>query len=115
MELVTINVYTFFFKVLFNCLSYLKSRLIFILGPENQINVAMSKNVTMSSLWYLPIYHAGSYAVDGQVLNIPGAETCATTQAEVKPWLSIDLGNIYDIDRVVIYNRQDTLGNILIM
>ena len=115
MELVTINVYTFFFKVLFNCLSYLKPRLIFILGPDNQINVAMSKNVTMSSLWNHPIYHAGSYAVDGQVLNIPGAEKCAHTENEVKPWLSIDLGNTYDIDRVVIYNRQDAVGKILIM
>jgi hypothetical protein len=115
MELVTINVYTFFFKVLFNCLSYLKPRLIFILGPDNQINVAMSKNVTMSSLWNLPIYHGGSYAVDGQVLNIPGAEKCTHTENEVKPWLSIDLGNTYDIDRVVIYNRQDAVGKILIM
>jgi hypothetical protein len=103
------------FKVLFNCLSYLKPRLIFILGPENQINVAMSKNVTMSSLWNLPIYHGGSYAVDGQVLNIPGAEKCTHTENEVKPWLSIDLGNTYDIDRVVIYNRQDAVGKILIM
>ena len=70
----------------------------------------MSKDVTMSYLWNHPIYHAGSYAVDGQVLNRPGAVTCASTQPEVKPWLSIDLGNTYDIDRVVIYNRQDTLG-----
>ena len=70
----------------------------------------MYKDVTMSSLWNLPIYHAGSYAVDGQVLNRPGAVACATTQSEVKPWLSIDLGNTYDIDRVVMYNRQDELG-----
>ena len=69
----------------------------------------------MSSLWNHPIYHAGSYAVDGQVLNIPGAEKCAHTENEVKPWLSIDLGNTYDIDRVVIYNRQDAVGKILIM
>jgi hypothetical protein len=93
----------------------LQPRLIFILGPDNQINVAMSKNVTMSSLWNLPIYHGGSYAVDGQVLNIPGAEKCTHTENEVKPWLSIDLGNTYDIDRVVIYNRQDAVGKILIM
>ena len=69
----------------------------------------------MSSLWNLPIYHGGSYAVDGQVLNIPGAEKCTHTENEVKPWLSIDLGNTYDIDRVVIYNRQDAVGKILIM
>ena len=42
---------------------YLKSRLIFILRPQNQINVAMSKDVTMSSLWNLPIYHVSSYVV----------------------------------------------------
>ena len=70
----------------------------------------MSKDVTMSSLWNLPIYHAGSFAVDGQVLNRQGADRCATTDWEAKPWLSIDLGNTYDIDRVVIYNRQDELG-----
>ena len=88
----------------------MKPKLIFILGPQNQINVAMSKNVTMSSLWYSPIYYAGSFAVDGQVLNRAGADKCATTQPEDKPWLSIDLGNTYDIDRVVMYNRQDELG-----
>ena len=88
----------------------MKSRLIFTIGPQSQINVAMSKDTTMSSLWNHPIYHASSFAVDGQVLNNPGADKCATTQPEVKPWLSIDLGNTYDIDRVVIYNRQDTLG-----
>ena len=97
-------------KVSFNCLSYLKSRLIFILGPQNQINVAMSKDVAMSSLWYLPISYGGSFAVDGKVLNHSQAYTCVTTTSEVKPWLLIDLGNTYDIDRVVIYNRQDELG-----
>ena len=70
----------------------------------------MSKDVTMSSLFYRPINHAGSYAVDGTVSNRQGADQCATTLPEVKPWLTIDLGNTYDIDRVVIYNRQDTLG-----
>ena len=70
----------------------------------------MSKDVTMSSLWYLPTDYGGSFAVDGKVFNIYGAYKCATTNPEVKPWLSIDLGNTYNIDRVVIYNRQDELG-----
>jgi len=70
----------------------------------------MSKDVTMSSLWNLQIHYGGSFAVDGTVLNRSGADNCATTQPEVKPWLSIDLGKTYDIDRVVIYNRQDELG-----
>ena len=45
----------------------------------------MSKDVTMSSLWNLPIYHASSYVVDGQVLNKPVADKCAITEPEVKP------------------------------
>ena len=67
----------------------------------------MYMDVTMSSLYNPQIYHAGSFAVDGQVLNRPGADTCATTEPEVKPWLSIDFGNTYDIDRVVIYKRDN--------
>jgi hypothetical protein len=63
------------------------------LQPENQINVAMSKDVTMSSLWNLPIYHVSSYVVDGQVLNRPVADKCATTEPEVKPMVFLCLHN----------------------
>ena len=50
----------------------------------------MSKNVTICSLWYSPINHAGSYAVDGQVVNSPWSDKCATSEPDVKPWLTID-------------------------
>ncbi|XP_022301000.2 fucolectin-1-like [Crassostrea virginica] len=62
----------------------------------------------MSSL-YEPDSHQPSYAVDNVTVCPDGLFT-AHSLSDFRPWIKIDLLDIYDLNSVVIYNRQDVLG-----
>ena len=69
--------------------------------------VAVNKPVTMSSDLDSP-YNA-SYAVDN-VTVCPTHHNIAHTKNQFRPWIKIDLQGIYNVQSVVIYNRQDGYG-----
>lgn len=70
--------------------------------------VAVNKPATMSSL-YEPDFHQPSYAVDNVTVCSDGL-FLAHSLSDFRPWIKIDLQDIYDINSVVIYNRQDAFG-----
>ncbi|XP_078309412.1 fucolectin-like [Crassostrea virginica] len=71
--------------------------------------VAVKKPATMSSV-RKPGYHHASNAVDNVTVCPTGLST-AHTDHEFSPWIKIDLLDIYDLNSVVIYNRQDDFGH----
>lgn len=68
--------------------------------------VAVGMNGSLSS-----IYHNDtvSNAVDN-VIECTNHLLTAHTLDELQPWLKIDLQAIYDVKKVIIYNRQDCCG-----
>ena len=72
------------------------------------LTVAVNKPATMSSIFESDYQHA-SNAVDNVTVCPTGLST-AHTQREFRPWIKIDLQAIYDVNSVVVYNRQDDFG-----
>ena len=70
--------------------------------------VAVNKPATLSSI-YNPDYQQASNAVDNVTVCPTGLST-AHSKSEFRPWIKIDLLDIYDLNSVVIYNRQDDFG-----
>ncbi|XP_078340347.1 fucolectin-like [Crassostrea virginica] len=62
----------------------------------------------MSSI-YNPDYQHAYNAVDNVTVCPTGLST-AHSRSEFRPWIKIDLLDIYDLNSVVIYNRQDNFG-----
>ncbi|XP_056001691.1 fucolectin-4-like [Ostrea edulis] len=55
------------------------------------------------------IYHRASNAVD-DVTRCSNGRSTAHTDREFNPWIQIDMLNIFDIAKVLIFNRQDMGG-----
>ena len=72
-------------------------------------NVAVFKPVTMSSE-HNPPYHRPYYAVDDNVAKIGYAVECASTTAQLAPWMLIDLQQDFDVNYITLINRLDELG-----
>ena len=72
-------------------------------------NVALGKNVTMSSLYTSTQYGDGTwaYAVDGNTNQDWSDGGCAGTNLDTNPWLFIDLWGIYTVTSLKIYDRVD--------
>ena len=70
-------------------------------------NVAPGKPTSQSSMGFGGIAARG---VDGNTNPQWGGSSCTHTNAEPNPWWAVDLQQSYDIDSVVIYNRQDCCG-----
>lgn len=67
----------------------------------NRINLALYKSADQSSLLEgSPSYNA-SKGVDGSL------KTFFHTEKDSTPWWQVDLGRIYPLSEVIIYNRQD--------
>ncbi|XP_048742640.2 uncharacterized protein LOC125656094 [Ostrea edulis] len=78
------------------------------MADDGSANVAVNKPASMISA-YNPAYHLASKAVD-DVTVCPNGLYTAHTAAEFKPWLKIDLQNIVDVTKVIVFNRQDYYG-----
>ncbi|EFJ53116.1 hypothetical protein VOLCADRAFT_86069 [Volvox carteri f. nagariensis] len=72
-----------------------------VAGP---LNLALNKQVYASS--YYSDTTGPTLAVNGDKTSIFQSGFNDTT-----PWLSIDLGAIYSVSKIVIYNRQDCCGS----
>lgn len=68
--------------------------------------VAVSKRVTLSSTT-----KPGSYAVDN-IIHC-NYRFLAHSRLEFQPWLKIDLQAMYDVIKVIIFNRYDCCGILL--
>ncbi|XP_062579207.1 uncharacterized protein LOC134241141, partial [Saccostrea cucullata] len=70
---------------------------------------AVNKPAAMISV-FKPDYQFASNAVDNITL-CPTGLTTAHTRQEINPWMEIDLQGIFDIVKVLIFNRQDQSGD----
>ncbi|XP_060577542.1 uncharacterized protein LOC132734721 isoform X7 [Ruditapes philippinarum] len=73
-------------------------------------NIAYGKPTEMSSLYRNDINFAGEKGNDGDSsgnLMFNANNTCFHTDRERRPYWKVDLGDVYDLQRMVLYNRQD--------
>ncbi|MEW4923127.1 discoidin domain-containing protein [Algibacter sp. 2305UL17-15] len=74
----------------------------------SQTNLALGKTTEQSSLDHSGI---SSRAVDGNTSSEWSSGSITHTLFEANPWWKVDLGEIYNISQIDIYNRSDILGN----
>jgi hypothetical protein len=74
-------------------------------GAANLQNVARGKRATQSST---ALGATASRAVDGVTDGNWNKNSVTHTNLEYRPWLQIDLGAVYDISEIKIYNRTDS-------
>lgn len=67
-------------------------------------NIAKGKQCKASSVSF---GGAASRAVDGNTNGAYSNNSCTHTNDENNPWWEVDLGAVYDISRIVIWNRTD--------
>jgi hypothetical protein len=79
-------------------------------APVELVNVAVGKTATQSSTDYKsPASNAvndvthGKYAANGAATN----DITHTTASQKNPWWQVDLGAVYDIRKIVVWNRRD--------
>jgi len=78
--------------------------LVFPFALSAQTNVAQGKKAKQSSVAY-----GGNpdRAIDGNTDGQWGKKSVTHTQDERSAWWELDLGEVYGIDRIVIWNRED--------
>ncbi|XP_060603499.1 CUB and sushi domain-containing protein 3-like [Ruditapes philippinarum] len=79
--------------------------------PEGTSNVALNKSTSMSTLWTAwgdAFTFRSPLGVDGDTTQDKYANSCFVTDWEIGPWWKVDLGAMYRINRVVLYNRLDS-------
>jgi hypothetical protein len=69
-------------------------------------NIAKGKRAKQSSNYSSTLGQA-SKAVDGNTSGNWSIRSVTHTKTSVNPWWEVDLGKIYDIDRIEIWNRTD--------
>ncbi|XP_077869752.1 uncharacterized protein LOC144361814, partial [Saccoglossus kowalevskii] len=67
-------------------------------------NVAFNKSAYMSSVWF---GNTPDKAVDGNTYPVLDSGTCIHSAEESEPWWRVDLGGIYFVYKVTLYNRLD--------
>ena len=79
--------------------------LVFIsLNLEAQTNIALKKPARQSTTAF---GGKASRAVDGNTDGQWGNNSVTHTSDERSAWWEVDLGDVYEIDRIIIWNRQD--------
>ena len=103
-----------------NFLLFIFKTIVFFYETEDQpnvdINLALGKEAFMSMSWW-PVPHP-ERVVDGNTngyVNESSEGTCAHTTlvsmgADEVSWWEVDLGSMYTISKVVIYNRGNEEG-----
>ncbi|XP_053388099.1 uncharacterized protein LOC128551310 [Mercenaria mercenaria] len=72
----------------------------------DETSVALRKTTTMSGVWY---NYSGEKGVDGNTNQRFSGRSCFVTSTVNRPWWRVDLGAIFGIVRVELYNRLDYL------
>jgi YD repeat-containing protein len=80
-----------------------------VLSTELPFNVALGKTVSQSSnLTGQPLsYTQASNAVDGNTDGIYGDQSISHTNADANAWWQVDLGAVYDLSNINVWNRTD--------
>jgi hypothetical protein len=74
------------------------------------VNVAQGKTATASSVWDVAAGSTADKAVDG-IAPASYANIWHSGSGDRTPWWQVDLGRVYFIQRIVIWNRQDCCQN----
>lgn len=74
-------------------------------------NLALGKSASQSSTWPNFPFTTASAAVDGNRNGDQAAKSITITENQKQPWWQVDLGKIFDIDHIEIYNRTDLEPN----
>ncbi|XP_053373770.1 uncharacterized protein LOC123532644 isoform X6 [Mercenaria mercenaria] len=82
--------------------------LVYLLGLRYE-NVAENKPAEISSV-YDPVW-TGDKGVDGNRNQNMFYDSCFHTRFEQDPYFMVDLGAVYDLDTIVVFNRQDCCEN----
>lgn len=75
--------------------------------------MALNKPNIMSSV-LADTNYTSDLAVDGDTRQDFPNGLCAATNVEPTAWWQVDLGAVYAISHVVVFNRDDCCGNILL-
>ncbi len=67
-------------------------------------NLCVGKQCKASSVAYGGV---ASRACDGNTNGVFGQNSCTHTNDENDPWWEVDLGSIYDVSKITIWNRTD--------
>ena len=71
--------------------------------PNIQLNLALNKPATQRSTWRTAV---ASHAVDGNNDGAWSASSCIATNIQPSSWWQVDLGAVYGIQSLIIYNRN---------
>ncbi len=74
------------------------------------VNVAQGKTATASSVWDAAAGSTADKAVDG-IAPASYPSIFHSGSGDRTPWWQVDLGQVYLIQRIVLWNRQDCCGN----
>jgi hypothetical protein len=75
-------------------------------AQANPINLALTGTATQSSTY--ASYHAASNAIDGNTNgNYYGGGSFTHTAAQDLGWWKVDLGDMFELDQIVLWNRTD--------
>ncbi|KAL4222145.1 hypothetical protein ACF0H5_018185 [Mactra antiquata] len=74
-------------------------------------NIALGKPTELSSLFQNDLQYGGRKAVDGNMDSDMIAGSCFRTENQVRPWIRIDFGAVYEIQRIKLTNRGDCCVN----
>ncbi|XP_045183762.2 uncharacterized protein LOC123542151 [Mercenaria mercenaria] len=74
----------------------------------DETNVALRKTTAMSGVWN---NHSGEKGVDGNTIQDLSGRSCFLTSSVNRPWWRVDLGAIFGIVRVELYNNLDNCCN----
>lgn len=81
-------------------------------GLGQSMNLAMGKAATQSSTSTVDgMARNASFALDGNRIGTFSDNSYSQTQNQLKPWWQVDLGQIYNIDKVDIYNVSGSDAN----
>ena len=69
------------------------------------VNVAQGKKAEQSSTAYDGL---AQYAVDGNTDGNYGNRSCSHTGSEPQAWWQVDLGGVYPLQNIVVWNRTDS-------
>jgi hypothetical protein len=73
------------------------------------VNVALGKATRQSSRSGSNGKGSSERAVDGNTAGYWGAESCTMTKESENPWWEVDLGRVYDIQGINVWNRTEEL------
>ena len=80
-------------------------------GPPGLVNVALGKDARQAEKRNAPSAHPASLAVDGNLDGDLRNGSVSMTYRVVEAYWEVDLGEVYEIDSITLWNRTDCCSN----